>query len=172
MRAVCWTALVIVAGLLSADARAAESKSPPAGGRVDAVAAMKAPLKELGAFLSNGSFKLKQGVAGVGSRQGRAFSIQDCCSINMERMRAALDAIARERSDLQREYERTRHAEGIAKLDALSVSLKTFEEGYRLLLAAQRPHQAMAVFDGLLKSLQGMESAHSDLSLCCSPAER
>ena len=62
----------------------------------------------------------------------------------VERMRSALDTLAKERTDLQREYERARHAEGVAKLEPLSTSLKSFEEGHKLLLAAKQPVQANA----------------------------
>ena len=170
MRIRAATALVL-AGLIVPGVRA-EEPVPPAPARGNSVEAMKAPLKDLAAFLSNASFKLKKGVGGVGSPSGGGFSIQGCCAINMEKMRGALDVLARERSDLQREYERGRHSEGLAKLDELSLGLKTFEEGYRLLGTANRPDLAQAVLDGLIKSLHAIEAAQAELSRCCVPAER
>lgn len=160
-----WAGLAIVGvGALAGAAHAAATALPP-------VEAMKAPLKELGGFLSNASFKLKHGVGGVGSGED-GFSVQNCCAINMERMRGALDALGRERSDLQRDLERTGHTAGIAKLDAFSLALRTFEEGYRLLQAAKRPEHARSVFDGLVKSFNALDAAHRDLQACCAPPER
>ena len=157
----------IAAWMLAAGVLPVQAEEAPKG----ALAAMEAPIKELGTFLSNARFKLGHGVSGMGG-SGGGFSIKDCCSINVDRMRTALDTMARERTDLLREYERARNGEGVAKLDPLSTSLKSFEEGYKLLLAAKQPDQAMSVLDGLLKSFHAMEAAHKDLVACCAPPEK
>jgi hypothetical protein len=158
-----WKVLAAVAIVWGAAQAAPEAPSP--------LEAMKPPLKELGAFLSNASFKLKHGVSGVGGGEG-GFSIQDCCAINMERMRGALDSLGRERGDLQRDLERGRNAAGIQKLDAFAVALRTFEEGYRLLGAVKRPDHARSVLDGLVKSFNALDAAHRDLLACCAAPVR
>ena len=155
-----WTAWLIAVGLLGIG-HAAEAPS--------AVQAMKAPIKELGTFLGNAKFKLTRGVSGMGS-PGGGFSIRGCCSINVERMRTALDTLAKERTDLQRDFERARNEDAVVKLDPLSTSLKTFEEGYKLLLTSKNPEEAVFIMDGLLKSLHAMEAAHGELAACCDPA--
>ena len=162
MRARTWAGWVLAAGLLLP----ASAEAP-----VSQVEAMQAPIKDLGTYLSNARFKLAHGVSGMGGQGGAGFSIKSCCSINVERMRTALDTLAKERTDLQRDYERARQSEGIAKLEPLSTSLRTFEEGYKILLAAKQPEEAMYVLDGLLKSLHAIEAAHKDLAACCAPAE-
>jgi hypothetical protein len=159
-----WTAAgLVLSGLLSVGA------AEPAG----ALEGMKAPIKELGTYLSNARFKLARGVSGMGGSGGSGgFSIKDCCTINVERMRGALDALGKGRAELQRDYERARNADGVAKLEPLTSSLNTFEEGYKLLVAAKNPEEAMTIMDGLLKSLNAMETAHKDLVACCAPAEK
>jgi hypothetical protein len=155
---------LVLGGLLGVGA--AEPSNAP-------LEAMKAPMKELGTFLSNARFKLARGVSGMGGAGGSGgFSIKDCCAINVERMRGSLDILAKDRTDLQRDYERARNAEGVARLEPLTTSLTTFEEGYKLLVAAKRPEDALAILDGLLKSLNAMEAAHKDLLACCAPAEK
>ncbi|HEX5045228.1 MAG TPA: hypothetical protein VFV75_20195 [Candidatus Polarisedimenticolaceae bacterium] len=164
MRAIGMAAGLMLSGLLGVGA--AEPSSAP-------LEAMKAPMKELGTFLSNARFKLARGVSGMGGAGGSGgFSIKDCCAINVERMRGSLDTLAKDRTDLQRDYERARNAEGVAKLEPLATSMNTFEEGYKLLVAAKRPEDAMTILDGLLKSLNAMEAAHKDLAACCASAEK
>ena len=161
MRASGTAAGLVLSGLLSVSAA-----EPPGG-----LEAMNASMKELGTFLSNARFKLRLGVSGMGGSGGSGgFSIKGCCSINVDRMRGALDMLGKERADLLREYERARNAEAVAKLEPLTTSLNTFEEGYKLLLAAKKQEEAMSVMDGLLKSLNAMEAAHKDLVACCAPA--
>ena len=163
MRAILTATGLVLSGLLSVGA------AEPSG----ALDSMKAPIKELGTFLSNARFKLQRGVAGMGgSGSGGGFSIKDCCAINVERMRGALDTLGKERADLQRDYEKARNVDGVAKLEPLTTSLNTFEEGYKLLMAAKKPEEAMTILDGLLKSLNAMEAAHKELVACCAPAEK
>lgn len=163
MRAISMATGLVLSGLLSVGAA-----TPPRG-----LEAMKAPIKELSTFLSNARFKLSHGISGMGGSGGSGgFSIKDCCSINVDRMRGALDTLGKERTDLQREYERARNAVGVDKLEPLTISLNTFEEGYKLLLAAKMPEEAMTIMDGLMKSLNAMEAAHKDLVTCCAPAEK
>ncbi|HET9300840.1 MAG TPA: hypothetical protein VFO11_12905 [Candidatus Polarisedimenticolaceae bacterium] len=162
MRAI-WAAGLVLSGFLSVGA--AESTGADA---------MKAPIGELGTYLSNARFKLQRGVAGMGgSGGGGGYSIKDCCAINVERMRSALDTLAKERAELQRDYERSRNVEGVAKLEPLTTSLNAFEEGYKLLLAAKKPEEAMTILDGLLKSHNAMTAAHKDLvAATTAPAEK
>lgn len=159
MRAIIMAAGLVLGGLFSVGAA-----EPP-----DALEAMKAPMKELGTFLSNARFKLSHGISGMGGSGGGGFSMKGCCSVNLDRMRSALDVLGKERADLQREYERARHVDGLAKLEPLTTSLTTFEQGYKLLVATTRPDEAMAILDGLLKSVHAMEAAHKDLVTCCTP---
>ena len=161
MRAISMATGLVLSGFLSVGAA-----TPPGS-----LEAMKAPLKELGSFLSNARFKLANGVGGVSGSEG-GFSINGCCAINVARMRGALDVLGRERADLQREYERARNVDAVAKLEPFTAYLNTFEQGYKLLLDAKRPADAKSVLDGLLKSLNAMEAAHRDLVACCAPAEK
>jgi hypothetical protein len=165
VRALWTVAGFVLSGLLSVGA-----STPPGG-----IEGMQAPIKELQTFLSNARFKLLHGVSGMGapgSGASAGYSIRDCCAINVDRMRSALDTLGKSRAELEREFERARNVDGAAKLQPFTTSLSTFEEGYKLLLAAKRPEEAMSVMDGLLKSLNAMETAHKDLLACCAPAEK
>lgn len=163
MRAIWAVVGLVLSGLLTVGAAA------PTGGPE----AMKAPMKELASFLSNARFKLERGVSGMsGSGGSGGFSIKDCCAINVERMRASLDTLGKQRVELERGYERARNVDAAAKLQPLTSSLSTFEEGYKLLVSSKRPDEAMAILDGLLKSMNAMEAAHKDLLACCASAEK
>ena len=166
MRAIFAVVGLALSGLLSVGAAA------PTGGPTG-LEAMKAPIKELGSFLSNARFKLARGVSGMSGAGGSGgFSIKDCCAVNVERMRTSLDTLVKERAELERTYERERNVDAATKLQPLTSSLSSFEEGYKLLVSAKQPEEAMAILDGLLKSMNAMEAAHKDLLACCASAEK
>jgi hypothetical protein len=158
--------------LWSTGAALAADAAPAAGGRVRSpLEAVATEIRDLQAHLSNATFKLKQGVGGMGSSE-EAFSPQSCCAINLQRFKTAGETIAREQRDLRRDLERAGNAEGIAKLEALAAASAGFEEGRRLLAAARDRDTASATLAGLLKQLHAIEAAHADLVACCAPPER